>query len=95
MPTQRDPATCAPSIARGWYLALYSGELPTGAVRALDCVGRKLAAFRSEAGAAALVDAYCPHPGRAVLSLAGRSLSEAEISVVPKMHRESLIRSAR
>ena len=94
MPTQRDPATCAPSIARGWYLALYSGELPTAAARALDYVGRKLAAFRSEAGAA-LVDAYCPHPGRAVLSLAGRSLSEAEISVVPKMHLESLIRSAR
>ena len=63
MPTSHDAAGEMQRIARGWYLALYTEELASGAVRALDYVGRELVAFRGEDGVATLVDAYCPHLG--------------------------------
>lgn len=63
-------------IARGWYLALYADELPIGAVRSLDYVGRKLVAFRAEDGRAAIADAHCPHLG-AHLGVGGKVVGTA------------------
>jgi nitrite reductase/ring-hydroxylating ferredoxin subunit len=68
--TRSGPSAPGP-IARGWYLALYSEELPAGGVRALHYVDRPLVAFRGEDGSAALVDAHCPHLG-AHLGIGGR-----------------------
>lgn len=51
------------TFARGWYLALYSDELPIGAVHSLEYLGRRLVAFRGEDGRAAILDAHCPHLG--------------------------------
>jgi nitrite reductase/ring-hydroxylating ferredoxin subunit len=47
----------------GWYAALFSDELARGEVKTLTLFGEELVAFRSEAGEAALVSAYCPHLG--------------------------------
>lgn len=63
-------------IARGWYLALYADELPSGGVQSLDYVGRKLVIFRTEDGQVALADAYCPHLG-AHLGIGGTVVGSA------------------
>jgi len=55
----------------GWYLAVESAALAPGAVLPLRILGRELVAFRSESGAAAIVDAHCPHMG-AHLGYGGR-----------------------
>ncbi len=70
-PARPDHGASPLPIPRSWYLALYSEELPRGAVRSLEYVGRSLVAFRSEAGHAAIVDAHCPHLG-AHLGVGGR-----------------------
>ena len=75
-PTDRDGASAPLPIGRGWYLALYSEELPIGGVKALEYVGRQLAAFRGQDGQAALVDAHCPHLG-AHLGVGGKVVGEA------------------
>jgi 3-ketosteroid 9alpha-monooxygenase subunit A len=63
-------------IARGWYLALYSDELPIGGVQSLQCVGRIWVLFRGEDGIAAMADAFCPHLG-AHLGVGGRMVGTA------------------
>jgi phenylpropionate dioxygenase-like ring-hydroxylating dioxygenase large terminal subunit len=50
-------------IPFGWYALAYSDELAGGAVRPLFYFGRELVLFRTEAGRAAVLDAYCPHLG--------------------------------
>jgi len=47
----------------GWYLALWSAELPTGEVVPLRYFGRDLVAFRGESGTPYLLDANCLHLG--------------------------------
>ena len=75
-PIVRDEARPALPIARGWYLALYADELPPGGVQSLDYVGRKLVAFRTDDGRAALADAHCPHLG-AHLGVGGKVVGSA------------------
>jgi len=62
-PIDRDDASAALPIGRGWYLALYADELSIGEAKPLEYVGRKLVIYRGEDGQAALFDAYCPHLG--------------------------------
>ena len=50
-------------IPFGWYAVEYSDELAPGAVKPMHYFGRELVLFRTEAGAPALLDAYCPHLG--------------------------------
>jgi nitrite reductase/ring-hydroxylating ferredoxin subunit len=60
-----------PAYPNGWFRALYAQELAPGEVKALRAFGRDLVAFRDEAGAAAVLDAHCPHLG-AHLGVGGR-----------------------
>ena len=50
-------------IPNGWFYALHSEDLVSGAVQPLRYVGRDLVAFRGDDGRAAIIDAYCPHLG--------------------------------
>jgi phenylpropionate dioxygenase-like ring-hydroxylating dioxygenase large terminal subunit len=47
----------------GWFFVAYADELAPGDVRPLRYFGRDLVLFRSASGAAALLDAFCPHLG--------------------------------
>lgn len=47
----------------GWYFVGYSDELKVGEVRSLHYFGEELVLFRSEAGVAGMLEAYCPHLG--------------------------------
>jgi phenylpropionate dioxygenase-like ring-hydroxylating dioxygenase large terminal subunit len=47
----------------GWFQVAYSDELPKAGVKPLQYFGRELVLFRSEDGAAHVLDAYCPHLG--------------------------------
>src|SRR5690348_7814461 len=51
------------STPNGWYQVAYTDELPARAVRTLRYFGRDLVAWRDDAGAAHVMDAYCPHLG--------------------------------
>jgi Rieske 2Fe-2S protein len=46
----------------GWY-ALFSSELAAGALLHGRYFGEELVVFRTEAGRAVAMDAYCPHMG--------------------------------
>jgi nitrite reductase/ring-hydroxylating ferredoxin subunit len=52
-----------PRYADGWFQVAYSDELAPGAVMPLRYFGRDLVLFRTAAGAAQVLDAYCPHMG--------------------------------
>jgi phenylpropionate dioxygenase-like ring-hydroxylating dioxygenase large terminal subunit len=52
-----------PRYADGWFQVAYSDELAAGAVLPLRYFGRDLVLFRTESGAAQVLDAYCPHMG--------------------------------
>jgi phenylpropionate dioxygenase-like ring-hydroxylating dioxygenase large terminal subunit len=52
-----------PRYADGWFQVAYSDELAPGAVMPLRYFGRDLVLFRTESGAAQILDAYCPHMG--------------------------------
>jgi len=47
----------------GWYQIGWSQDLAPGAVRALRYFGQELVLFRTQAGAAVVLDAHCPHLG--------------------------------
>lgn len=47
----------------GWYQVGWSDELPVGSVQPLQVFGRDLVLFRTESGAATVLDAHCPHLG--------------------------------
>jgi phenylpropionate dioxygenase-like ring-hydroxylating dioxygenase large terminal subunit len=47
----------------GWFQVAYSRELTPGAVLPLRYFGRDLVLFRTDSGAAKVLDAFCPHLG--------------------------------
>jgi 3-ketosteroid 9alpha-monooxygenase subunit A len=52
-----------PAIPNGWFQVAYSDELAPGAVMPLAYFGSSLVLFRTEAGEAKVLDAFCPHLG--------------------------------
>lgn len=50
-------------FATGWFVVATAEELTPGRVLPLKYFDKKLVAFRDEAGAARVLDAYCPHLG--------------------------------
>jgi nitrite reductase/ring-hydroxylating ferredoxin subunit len=52
-----------PSFPTGWFALASSAELAPGDVRPVRALGRELVLFRTRAGAARVLDAYCPHLG--------------------------------
>ena len=50
-------------IPYGWYCIAIGRELDVGNVRALRYFEQDLVLFRTAAGEAVLLDAYCPHLG--------------------------------
>jgi len=47
----------------GWFRVAYADELARGSVTRRSYFGRELVVFRTEAGAACVADAHCPHLG--------------------------------
>ena len=52
-----------PGMPLGWYTIAHSKELKAGKVLPVKYFGQELVLYRTEAGEARLVDAYCPHMG--------------------------------
>lgn len=52
-----------PGIPVGWYTVATSRELKPGKILPLKYFGEELVLYRTQSGAAHLVDAYCPHMG--------------------------------
>jgi nitrite reductase/ring-hydroxylating ferredoxin subunit len=52
-----------PAYPNGWFQVAYADEVAPGVVVPLEYFGQELIAFRDEAGAIAVLDAYCPHLG--------------------------------
>jgi 3-ketosteroid 9alpha-monooxygenase subunit A len=52
-----------PAIPNGWFQVAYSDELAPGAILPLEYFGQSLVLFRTEAGEAKVLDAFCPHLG--------------------------------
>ena len=50
-------------VAKGWYVACASHEIPCRAVRSMVLCGQRLVIFRGEDGQVRALDAYCPHMG--------------------------------
>ncbi len=66
------------SYPRGWFTVAWSSELPVGTVKPLVYFGKQLVLFRTEAGAATVLDAHCPHLG-AHLGYGGKVQGESLI----------------
>jgi nitrite reductase/ring-hydroxylating ferredoxin subunit len=69
------PATLPP-FPNGWYALALSRELRRGDVRPMTFAGREIVLFRTASGAAAALDAYCPHLG-AHMGYGGRVCGES------------------
>lgn len=54
---------CPLPMPWGWFQVLYSDELAIGESKPLRCFDQELVIFRTESGAAKVLDAYCPHMG--------------------------------
>ena len=52
-----------PAFPVGWFQVAWSEELAVGEVKPLRYFGRDLVMFRTEAGEAKVLDAFCPHLG--------------------------------
>lgn len=63
-------------IPSGWFPVATSPGLASGEVRRLECFGRELVLFRTEAGEARTLDAHCPHLG-AHLGVGGQVVGES------------------
>ncbi len=50
-------------IAKGWYIACPSRELPDKTAKSLDICGQRIVIFRGEDGKVRALEAYCPHLG--------------------------------
>ncbi|BAY10832.1 aromatic ring-hydroxylating oxygenase subunit alpha [Calothrix sp. NIES-2098] len=50
-------------VAKGWYIACASHELPKIKAKSVEVCGQKIAIFRGEDGRVRALDAYCPHLG--------------------------------
>lgn len=65
----KKPTSCADLAAtelpapRGWFAIGRTEDIASGTVRTIKLAGHELVAFRGNAGALAVVDAYCPHLG--------------------------------
>ena len=78
-------------IPSGWFVLGYSDELAPGQVEAIHYFGRDLVLFRTEAGEAAVFDAFCPHLG-AHLGHGGRAVEchedhRRQLGRDPGLHR--------
>jgi len=51
------------SYPTGWYAVAFSDELAPGDVKPVTVFGREVVLFRTRAGQAAVLDAFCPHMG--------------------------------
>ncbi|HYM14710.1 MAG TPA: Rieske 2Fe-2S domain-containing protein [Dehalococcoidia bacterium] len=60
-----------PPFPNGWFQVAYSDELPVNGVMPLEYFGTHLVLWRDAAGAAHVLDAFCPHLG-AHLGYGGR-----------------------
>jgi phenylpropionate dioxygenase-like ring-hydroxylating dioxygenase large terminal subunit len=63
-------------IPSGWFPVSASADIAPGEVRRLECFGRELVLFRTDAGVAQALDAYCPHLG-AHLGVGGKVEGES------------------
>jgi nitrite reductase/ring-hydroxylating ferredoxin subunit len=52
-----------PPFPTGWFQVAYSDELDAGAVMPIHYFGQHLVLYRDRAGAAHVLDAFCPHLG--------------------------------
>jgi nitrite reductase/ring-hydroxylating ferredoxin subunit len=50
-------------VAKGWYIACPSRELPMGKAKSVDIYEQRIVIFRGEDGKVRALDAYCPHLG--------------------------------
>lgn len=50
-------------VAKGWYIACRSRELPIGKAKSLTLCGQKIVIFRGQDSKVRALDAYCPHLG--------------------------------
>ena len=50
-------------IAKGWYFACRSADLPCGRALPVELYGQRLVVFRGANGLARTLDAFCPHMG--------------------------------
>jgi 3-ketosteroid 9alpha-monooxygenase subunit A len=64
-----------PANPNGWFQVATSRELASGQVKPMRFFGRELVLYRTEAGRAAMLDAYCAHQG-AHLGIGGRVIGE-------------------
>lgn len=62
-------------IPTSWFAVASSPDLAPGDVQPLEYLGRKLVIFRTRAGVAHVLDAYCPHLG-AHLGFGGEVVEE-------------------
>ena len=58
-----DTPRCPLPMPMGWFQVLYSHELAVGDAIPVEYFGQELVVFRTEAGEAKVVDAFCPHMG--------------------------------
>ncbi len=59
---QQSPPSFA-GYPRGWFVVQFSDELAPGQVKPLRYFGKELVVFRTDAGHARVLDAFCPHMG--------------------------------
>ncbi len=59
----RASAAGLPPFPDGWFAVAFADELPRKSVQRRQFMGRELVLFRTDAGVAHAVDAYCPHLG--------------------------------
>ncbi|BAY30792.1 Rieske [2Fe-2S] domain-containing protein [Nostoc carneum NIES-2107] len=50
-------------VAKGWYIACTSKELPQKQAKSVEICGQRITIFRGEDGRVRALDAYCPHLG--------------------------------
>ena len=50
-------------VAKGWYIACRSDQLPRGGLEAVEIRQQRLVVFRAEDGVTHALDAFCPHMG--------------------------------
>jgi phenylpropionate dioxygenase-like ring-hydroxylating dioxygenase large terminal subunit len=50
-------------IAKGWYIACLSQEIPISTAKSFNICGQRIVIFRGQDGKVRALDAYCPHLG--------------------------------
>jgi len=72
---KKSPGDIPPFYPNGWFAILESDELKAEGVRSVNLLGENLVVFRTGAGKACVLDAYCPHLG-ANLGIGGRVVGD-------------------